>query len=647
MKRINIGIMAHVDAGKTSITEQFLYHTGAIRTIGRVDKGTAHTDFLGVERSRGISVRAAVTMLETRDAQINLIDTPGHVDFSGEVERTLMVIDGVILIVSAVEGVQAHTEIIWEALKKRGIPVIFFINKIDRTCADVYTVISQIKERLTSELCVLYNPSDQGQENASIVKQDITECIAERDEKILETYLEGNVTSEAVLHAAREIVISAKLFPVLCGSAMYGTGIDELLDCVTEFFPYAHGDREAPVSGIVFKVDYDPVMGKTAHVRLYQGRLCNRDSVTLVGRSGHEGKITQIRKFYGEKYKDTGLVEAGDIAALCGLSGLAVGDIIGCNDAIPKAIKWVMPLLNVSVFPAAQNSFQDLVRALSILNEEDPLLEFYSSKETGELLLSITGMIQTEVLTEILRERFNLEVSFGKPSVIYKETPLKEGEGFDAYTMPKPCWAVLKFKIEPGLSGNGIMYKSEVPPKKIPYRYQNHVEIAVPKALRQGLKGWEVIDANITLIDGGYHDIHTHPLDFFVATPIALMKGLQNTGTALLEPILSFRIVVPQEFGGKIIGEIIKMRGSFESPFIENGRFIITGLFPVATSMEFPIMLASITSGKGIVSTRFHSYQKCPEDVDATLPYRGINPLDRSKFILWARNAFGQFGSEV
>ncbi len=645
MKRINMALVAHVDAGKTSVTEQFLYNTGAIRAAGSVDRGTAHTDFLGVERSRGISVKAAVTMLETPEAVINLIDTPGHVDFSGEVERTLMVIDGAVMIVSAVEGVQAQTEILWEALKKRQIPVIFFINKIDRVGADADNVISQIRERLTPELCVLYGADGQGGESASIVKQDITECIAERDEKILEAYLDGSLTHDSVLESAKKKVHSAELFPVLCGSAMYGKGIKELLESAAEFFPDAGGDREKAVSGIVFKVDYDPVMGKTAHVRLYQGILHNRDSVLLSG-GKQEEKISQIRKFSGEKYRDTGLVEAGDIAALCGLASVKVGDIIGTDEAVPAPVKWVRPLLNVSVSPADKKDFQELSRALTILNEEDPILEFYSSRETGELLLSITGMIQTEVLTEILRERFKLEVEFGKPSIIYKETPALEGMGFEAYTMPKPCWAVLKFKIEPGPRGSGITYKSEVSANKIPYRYQNHVEIAVARAMRQGTKGWEVVDAKITLIDGGYHEMHTHPLDFFVATPIALMNGFQNTGTRLLEPVLSFYIAVPEEFGGKIIGEIINMRGTFESPVIENGRFIINGLFPAATSLEFPIKLASVTSGKGIISTRFHSYRECPEDVDAALPYRGVNPLDRSKFILWARNALGQFGNE-
>lgn len=637
MKRINIGLMAHVDAGKTTVTEQLLFYTGAIRAAGSVDKGTAHTDFMEVERSRGISVKAAVTELKTADALINLIDTPGHIDFSAEVERVLAVIDGVVLIISVAEGVQAQTEIIWEALKRRGIPVIFFLNKIDRVGADTGSVISQIKERLTPDLFELNEAVDQGCEHAFVRERVSIECIAERNEEILEEYLAGTLNREDALKAAKKLVLSCGLYPVLCGSAMYGTGIPELLECITEYFPDAGGDVSKPAAGIVFKVEYHPAMGKTAHVRLFQGSLRNRDSIVLAG--GSEEKITQIRKFSGNKYRDVGMLRAGDIAALCGLAGVRAGEIIGCRDCIPEEVKWVNPLMTVSVAAADKNKLQALTEALNILNEEDPLLDFYHSTETDELLLNITGMVQTEILSEMLRERFSLEVSFGKPTVIYKETPCGAAEGFESYTMPKPCWAVVKFRIEPGPCGSGITYRSEVSPDRLPYRYQNHVELALQQAVKQGLKGWQVTDARITLIDGESHVMHTHPLDFFIATPMALMNGLYHSGTELLEPVLSFRIVVPEEFGGKVIGEIINMRGEFDNPEIMNGRFVVEGTYPVAASMDFPVRLASLTSGKGIVSTRFHSYRNCPSDVEAARPFRGVNPLERSKFILWARNA--------
>lgn len=645
MRKINIGLMAHVDAGKTTVTEQLLFHTGAIRAAGSVDKGTAHTDFLGVEKSRGISVKAAVTMLETENAVINLIDTPGHMDFSAEVERALMVIDGVVLILSAVEGIQAQTEVIWTALRKRGIPVIFYINKIDRIGADVDEVIAQIRKQLTPELLLLYQAINQGQDKVSLRKQENLDEIAERDEVILEKYLSGELQYEDIIEPARRMVCNGELYPVLCGSAMYGIGIVELLESIINYFPSAGGDPNQNMAGVVFKVEHDPVMGKISHVRLYQGTLHNRDTVLFEGKG--EEKITQIRKFSGNKYKDVGIVEAGDIAALCGISGVKAGDMIGDRESIPEMIKWVKPLMNISVTAKDPGKVKELVAALNILNEEDPLLEFYHSVATDELLINITGMIQTEILTEIIRERFHLEVSFGKPAVIYQETPSQAAEGFDSYTMPKPCWAVLKFRIEPGEPGSGIIYESKVSLGQLQARYQNHVELALQQAIKQGLKGWQVTDARISLTFGEAHVMHTHPLDFFVATPLAIMNGLQNAGTTLLEPILAYRVSVPEEYGGKIIGEVINMRGTFDSPEIQNGRFVLEGTVPVATSMDFPIKLASMTSGKGSITTSFHSYQKCIEAVDATRPFRGVNPLDRSKFILWARNAFGQFGNEL
>jgi len=643
MKRINIGLMAHVDAGKTTITERLLYMTGAIRSMGSVDKGTAQSDFMSIERNRGISVRAAVTMIHNDDITINLIDTPGHMDFSGEVERALMVLDGAVLVVSAVEGVQAQTEIIWNVLSKRGIPVIIFINKIDRIGANVQSVISGIKERLTNELCQVYSAQNEGSNNVYIEKSDITEEMAGRDETLFDTYLKGNATNDEAYKLARKLVGEGLLHPVLCGSAMHDIGIKELLNSIEDFIPSSSGNPESQLAGIVFKVEHDPIMGKIAHTRLYSGTLRNRDNVLIVGREVEE-KVTQIRKFHGEKYKDVGVLCAGDIAGLCGLSSVISGDIIGDRQAVPETIKWVRPLLRVSVSATGETDFQSLARALAILNEEDPLLDCFASNNTGEMIISVTGVIQTEVISELLRERFKVEAYFGQPSVIYKETPSGVGNGADSYTMPKPCWAVLSFIVEPAPRGSGITYECQVSPKYLPYRYQNHVKTAVSRTLKQGLLGWEVTDVKVTLVNGQYHEIHTHPLDFFVCTPMALMKALLDCGTLLLEPILSFYITAPEECGRRIIGEIIKMRGTFESPIIDNKRFEIKGLIPVASSLEFPVRLASITAGQGILSTRFHSYEECPKEIQSSSPRKGVNPLERSKFILWARNALGRFG---
>lgn len=646
MIRINMGLLAHVDAGKTTITEQLLYHAGAIRVRGSVDKGTAHTDYMGIERSRGISVRAAATTLRVGDVQINLIDTPGHMDFSGEVERTLSVIDGAVLVVSAVEGVQANTEVLFEALERRGVPVIFFVNKIDRAGADVEAVIEEIRTRLTRELCVLSLPKrGEAVQIEPAPFDEIAQCVAERDDLLLERYLENSLEPQEAEEVLGDMCRQAKIYPLLCGSASLDVGMEDLLEAVCRYFPPAAqgtGAAQEPAAGVVFKVEHDRVMGRIAHVRLYCGKLQNRDSISFA--HGEPQKISQIRKFYGEKYEDVGVLEAGDIGALCGLTQARPGDVFGPRELVPGAVHWVEPLLRVSVQAAQPQQYPELIRALGILGEEDPLLDFYPAQGAEEAYLRLTGAIQTEVLEEQLLERFGLEARFGAPSVIYKETPARAGEGFDAYTMPKPCWAVLRFLIEPGKRGSGLVYESQVPPKKIPYRYQHHVELAVPRALRQGLCGWEVTDLRVTLIDGGYHEVHTHPLDFFVATPLALADGLSRTGTALLEPMLRFRISAPDSYSGRIIGELVAMRAEFDSPTVQEGRFVVTGTYPVAASLDFPVRLAAMTGGQGILSTRFGGYRECEPNVKAQCARRGVDPRERSKFILWARGALGEFG---
>lgn len=644
---INMGLFAHVDAGKTTITEQLLYRAGAIRTLGSVDGGTAHTDFMGIERSRGISVRAAVTSLQAEDTQINLIDTPGHVDFSAEVERALSVIDGAVLVLSAVEGVQANTETIWEALRSKRIPVIFFLNKIDRVGADVPAVMSQIRERLSPRLCPLYLPKPERSEPkiVPVTMPDLAECVAECDDVLLERYLEGTLSIREVTDAVGRLCAGGLLFPVLCGSATQNVGMGELLRAVCDYFPAANQGGRAKhqeAAGVVFKVEHDQSMGRIAHVRLYSGALRSRDSITI--RTGEPQKISQIRKCYGEKFEDVGFLETGDMGALCGLTQVRPGDTFGPPECLPEPVQWVEPLLRVSVRAVKKGQYPELVHALSVLNEEEPMLDFYPVRGKEEANVSITGTIQSEVLVETLRERFGIEACCGAPAVIYKETPARAGEGYDAYTMPKPCWAVLRFRIEPGERGSGLVYESRVPPRKIPYRYQHHVELSVRRALAQGLYGWEVTDLRVTLIDGGYHEVHTHPLDFFVATPLALADGLSQAGTVLLEPMLKFRISVPEEDSGRVIGELVGMRAEFDSPTIQNGRFTITGIYPVATSLEFPVRLAALTGGKGILTTRFGGYRECAPDVRVECERRGVDPRERSKYILWARGALGAFG---
>ena len=329
----------------------------------------------------------------------------------------------------------------------------------------------------------------------------------------------------------------------------------------------------------------------------------------------------------------------GEIAALCGLPSAKVYQTIG-SYRLPERLRLALPYLQVKASPETEEQLPALLKALTELSDEDPLLSCRFSKAEREILLSITGKIQLEVLTALLWERYKLKAIFSPPTIIYKETPSQKGYGFEAYTMPKPCWAVVKFLLEPLPQGSGVVYDGgHVPSNKLFYRYQAHIEQSVKASISQGMLGWEVTDLKITLADGEHHTIHTHPLDFFVATPMALMDGLRNTGTTLLEPILRVKISAGEEFLGKILSDITKMRGEFESPVIRGDKFTMEAHIPASTSLEYPLRLASLTHGTAIFTSDLECYRPCPLELGATTPRRGPNPLDRSKWILYARGA--------
>ncbi|RUS49085.1 translation factor GTPase family protein [Cohnella sp. AR92] len=656
----NIGIFAHVDAGKTTTTEQILYISGKIKAPGSVDNGTAQTDSLEVEQERGISVRAAVTRFEWKDTAVNLVDTPGHVDFLSEVERSLRVMDGAVLIVSAVEGVQAQTEVVWHALREQGIPTLIYVNKMDRIGADPAAALEQIRRLLSRTAVPIQSPvgaegtfvgaknllpgteepkAEGSSDWEASFREKLHETVAESEETLLSAYLDrGELTNEELLTALTASSRRGRLFPVLFGASARGIGVRGLLDAMLELLPEPQGDPGAPVAGVVFKLDRDPSMGRIAYVRLYHGTIRNRD--TLYNASGgFVDKVTQIRRIDGRRSEDLGIVQAGDIAAVYGLSRARIGDILGSAEGVPGASRLAVPLLTVQAKWRTEADNPAVVAAFQELADEDPLLDLQWMPEERELHLKVMGPIQMEVLVHVMRSRFGLEVDLGAPSVIYKETLAGSGEGFIAYTMPKPCWAILRFRMEPGARGSGIRYRSEVRPEELLESYQNEVERRVPEALQQGLKGWEVTDLEVTLIEGEHHVWHTHPLDFVVATPMGIMDGLARIGTKLLEPMLRFKLSVPEEFGGKLMNELIAMRGVFDSPELKNGRMELEGTVPVATTLDWPARLGSMTKGRGILSTFFAGYAECPPDIQAERPRRGVNPLDQSKYILATRNA--------
>ncbi|KAA3641211.1 MAG: GTP-binding protein [Bacteroidetes bacterium] len=650
----NIGILAHVDAGKTTITENLLYLGGATRTLGSVDKGSAITDSLSIEQERGISVKAATVSFPWKDCQINLIDTPGHADFSAEVERVLSVLDGAILVVSAVEGVQAHTFALWEALKDLDIPTLIFVNKIDRAGADFESVLADLQKELPCAPVPVSFPENEGTNEADInaalqssfftqdsyLRTIALENLAEFDEAIMEKYLEEKeLTHSEIEEAIKTNSSPKKIVPVFCGIAKNGIGMEELLNGVINFLPPASVNKQAPLSALVFKIEHHKTDGRLAHIRVFEGVINSKDSIYLPSLE-KEVKIGLAQKFFTSKPEITGKIEAGDIGVITGLPDVNAGDILGSGQGVKKQHALHIPVLTTLVKPDLEKDYAALAKALQIINSEDPSLDFKWYKEEKELHLKMMGPMQIEIISALLLERFDILATFEDPTVIYKETPASKAEGFVRYWMPKPCWAIMKFLIEPGPPGSGLVYESQVRTSDIHQKYQNEVERTIPKALEQGIKGWEVTDIKITLIEGEDHEIHSRPGDFVLATPMGIMRGLDEAGTKLLEPILNFEIKAPEESLGNITSDLTKMRATFETPEFEKNRFILKGTVPVATSMNYSIQFNSSTGGKGRLVFHFAGYASCPEGEGKIREFKGVNPLNESQWILHRRGAF-------
>lgn len=643
----NIGLLAHVDAGKTSITENLLFLSQQTKQLGSVDKGTTVTDSMQVEKDRGISVRAAHTAILLDNHKINIVDTPGHVDFSAELERSIRILDGAVIILSAVEGVQAHTFSIWNALKTMQIPCLIFINKIDRAGADTESIVHQLENEFGISTLPFHKIKNEGTDNASIhniwdeniQEESNIEKLAETDDTLLSNFLNGEIPNFNELQKSLNKAVSERsIFPVLCGAAKYSIGIDNLLSAIQTYLPIAkHSDTNKPPSGIVFKVTHHPQHGRIAHTRLYQGKISVRDKIM---HKGEYLKANQLIQKLGCNEQHVNAYSNGDIAGICGLPNVLPGDILGETiPELPENVSMHSPLLTVQAKAQNDRDYAALADALTELSAEDPALEFEWLKEEQELHIKIMGWIQIQILESVLENQYGISAKFENPTVIYKETPSQTGEGFVRYWMPKPCWAILKFKIEPLPKGSGVIYESEISVDDVHRKYQNEVERTIPKALKQGIKGWEVTDIRITLIEGEDHPVHSRPGDFIVATPMGIMEGLKTTGTKFLEPILDFRISADEDLLGNIAGDITQMRGTFSAPTIENGKFILKGKLPLASSLDYPVKLASRSGGKASIHTSLSHYQACDDNLGVERAYKGISPLDTSKYILKARKA--------
>ena len=631
----NIGIFAHVDAGKTTVSEQLLVYSGAIREAGSVDRGTAHTDDLPVERRRGISVKATCVFLQWKGTDVHLIDTPGHTDFSAEIERSFWALDAAVLVVDAVRGVQPQTETLFRALKAQGMPMLFFLNKTDREEASPDQVLAQIRKKLTKEVCPLWDP------------EEAAEYVCGTSDELTARWLEGEtVPPEEIRDTLVRLTAAGQACPVLRGSALRGRGIAELLEAMVTYLP-GPDTSEKELCGVAFAAAQDRNMGRGLWVRLYGGTMENR--MTLEVRKGTDRmtgepvlvqlKISQIRNAAGE---DIGALSAGGVGIVYGLGDLEIGHVFGNPEKLPRKVQpgtLKTPLMTVRAVPEDPADMQRLREACAALSSEDPLLRARYVKTTGEMILQIMGKVQLEILQETLDTRFGLKVSFGEPAVIYRETIRERATGFVAYTMPKPCWAVLEFNLEPGPRGSGVTFSSAVPARDILPRYQHQVEQALPLALSQGRLGWQVTDLKVTLTGGNHHLVHTHPLDFIVATPMGIHDGLRRGGSVLLEPVLEVTFAAPSECAGRIISDVQQMRGDVTDSSADEETVTLRALVPAASFMDYQVKFASLTGGRGSMSTALHGYRECPVELGSTSPQRGVDPLDTAKYILAARSA--------
>jgi ribosomal protection tetracycline resistance protein len=641
----NIALFAHVDAGKTSVTEQLLFQAGKIRNLGSVDQGNTQTDTLAVEKERGITVNSSVLSFEWNNYTINLLDTPGHIDFSSETQKAFLAIDSAIIIISAVEGIQAQTENLIKLLLEYHKPFLIFINKIDRIGSDIEAVIKELNTELNIKTFQFQSIDNEGTNdvlvmpnwNKNTYNDEAVEKIVSCNDELLADYFEGKTIP--FNHLDNELVklsVKQQLVPVYIGTAKYGLGIEALLNGITRYLP-SPSINNNDLFGVIFKT-FHKKDGKWQAIRLFSGTIQTRTTIYNASQDCSE-KVLLIKSIDLNNQKIINTIGAGDIALVKGFSQAKTGDFMGClpTDDFTK-IK-TKPLLSVQVIPKDTAVVSKLVDALHILNNEDPDLDFQFLKEEREFHIKIHGEIQQEILQSLLQSRFGLAVDFTKPTVIYKETPTQISEGYVRYWMPKPCWAIMRFKLEPLATGKGVEYSSLVGVNAVKRQYQNDVAKTIPTALAQGVLGWEVTDVKITLIAGEDHVMHTKSNDFAIATPMGIMDGLTKAKMTLLEPILSFKIKAPDEFIGKINSELIALRAKINNSEIIANKVVITGEIPLATTLDFPIKLSAMTSGKAKLNTQFLNYQKCDISLGKTRDFKGISPLDTAKYILKARRA--------
>ena len=596
-----IGILAHVDAGKTTFSEQLLYHTRSIRNRGRVDHKNSFLDTHDIEKERGITVFSEQATFQIGSSTYYLIDTPGHIDFSTEMERALSILDYAILLISGVEGIQGHTETIWNLLRKYNIPTFIFINKMDRTGADLERVLEEVNENLTNDICHI--------DSIHEISEELIEFISERNEELLERYFNGEFEEEIWINELKKLIKENKVFPCLSGSALQDEGIDKFLNIFNEL-TYTNYDEDGEFSGRVHKIRYDNNGTRITFIKALSGSLKVRDEITY-GMLDEEisEKISSIRLYNGSKFTTVEKVSAGDIFAVTGITKAMPGEGIGKN--IENIQFNMIPTLMSKVIFDKSYNVKEVLGYFRILESEDPALNIIWNETYQEIQVSIMGKIQLEVLKEVVLNRFNLKIEFGPCEIMYKETIDNKSYGYGHFE-PLKHYAEVHLKIEPNKRGEGITFENKCHADDLTTGNQNLIKTHIFERNHHGLlTGSPITDMKITLLTGRSHNKHTEGGDFREATFRAIRQGLEKVENILLEPYYKFKIDVELDYMGRVISDIQRLNGTFNPPDTKLNKVTITGRGPVSTFMDYSAEILTFTKGKGSINLIFDGYDVC------------------------------------
>ena len=631
MKIINIGILAHVDAGKTTLTESLLYTSGAILELGSVDKGTTRTDTMFLERQRGITIQAAVTSFNWNDYKINIVDTPGHTDFITEVYRSLSVLDGAILVISAKDGVQAQTRILFHALQKMNIPTIIFINKIDQDGINLNNIYQNIKEKLSNDIIVMQNVTLTPEISIkNIIDLDDWDPVISKNDKLLEKYIVGEkLTIQELTYEESRCVKKGSLFPIYHGSARNNIGTQQLIEAISNLFCSEMNENDSELCGRVFKIEYTDHKQRLVYLRLYSGTLHLRDTIVLSEKK--KVKLTEIYIPSNGEMIQTKTVCSGDIFIIPN-NTLRLNDIIGNEKLLPCNV-WndkTVPILRTRIEPIKIEEREKLLDALTEIADTDPLLRYYVDTITHEIIISFLGTVQLEVICSLLIEKYHINIRIEDPTVIYLEKPLQKAD----YTIhievpPNPFWASIGLSITPLPIGSGIQYESKVSLGYLNQSFQNAVREGINYGLEQGLYGWKVTDCKICFEYGVYYSPVSTPSDFRFLAPIVLEQTLKKAGTQLLEPYLSFILFTPEGYFSRAYKDAQKHCAIIETSQSKNDEVIFTGHIPARCINEYRNTLTLYTNGQAVFLTELKDYQiaTCEPVIQSRRPNNRIDKV--------------------